>query len=301
MIHEYALEPSLLSSWAANDRDYEEFFREYGLGTPRIFSSFPRKKASKLRSYFLQKCPADSQSLQAMRYTEMVTKLVESLVLREVSELKADSWDQLAKLEDERRPFGVVLSTAAIDTKRSVTPADMYARGSIWNHPSQLSIQRTNEGLSLAVLGLARLATQQVTVIDAYGWNERAIGFMRHLVGCITQNRVNSQIPSVALLYKHNQNSPDTTYIKQEILQGIDVEDINLQLEVLALEEINQNDVFHNRCILTEHGGVIIGHGIDVSGKKEHSDEATLMTTDIYQKKWTQFMKDGCFQIVSRA
>ncbi len=301
MIHEYALEPSLLSSWAANDRDYEEFFREYGLGTPRIFSSFPRKKASKLRSYFLQKCPADSQSLQAMRYIEMVTKLVESLVLRDVSEIKADSWDQLAKLEDERNPFGVVLSTAAIDIERSITPADMYAPDSIWQHPTQLSIQRTNEGLSLAVLDLVRLATQQVTVIDAYGWNDRAIGFMRHLIGCITQNRVNSQIPNVILFYKHNHSSPEAAYVKDKILQGIDLPDINLRLKVLALEEVATNDVLHNRCILTEHGGVTIGHGIDVSGEKEHTDEAFLMGADIFQKKWRQFMEDGCFQIVSRA
>ena len=43
MIYEYALEPAVLTSWASNDRDYAEFLREYGLGTPRIVSSFPKK------------------------------------------------------------------------------------------------------------------------------------------------------------------------------------------------------------------------------------------------------------------
>ncbi len=44
MIYEYALDPAVLSTWASNERDYAEFLREYGLGTPRIISSFPKKK-----------------------------------------------------------------------------------------------------------------------------------------------------------------------------------------------------------------------------------------------------------------
>lgn len=44
MIYEYALDPVVLSTWASNERDYAEFLREYGLGTPRMISSFPKKK-----------------------------------------------------------------------------------------------------------------------------------------------------------------------------------------------------------------------------------------------------------------
>lgn len=67
MIYEYALEPAVLTLWASNNRDYAEFLREYGRGTPRIASSFPMKKATKLRSYLMQHCPQDAQSLAGQR------------------------------------------------------------------------------------------------------------------------------------------------------------------------------------------------------------------------------------------
>lgn len=77
MIHEYAIEPNVILTWASNGRDYAEFFREYGLGTPRIISNFPKSKPAKFRSYLLKHCPANSESLQVQRYIEIVQKIAE--------------------------------------------------------------------------------------------------------------------------------------------------------------------------------------------------------------------------------
>lgn len=138
MIHEYAIEPGVLSAWAENTRDYTEFLREYGLGTPRIISSFPRQKANKLRSYFLQNAPADEQSQKWRRYMEMVNKLVETLVLREVEANQGNDWNDHAKAENARVPFSVIISSEPLGVDESITPATMYEPGSRWNHHDQL-------------------------------------------------------------------------------------------------------------------------------------------------------------------
>ncbi|MCP9269966.1 hypothetical protein M5U04_18230 [Xenorhabdus sp. XENO-1] len=308
MIYEYALEPAVLSSWASNDRDYAESLREYGLGTPRIISSFPMKKASKLRSYLLRHSLEDSQSLTGRRYTEMVSKLVESIVVREVQDHQAANWQEAAVIENRRVPFDVILSSTEIEEGNNITPSSMYSQGSIWNHPDQLDVLRTNAGLLSAVSNLIRLAENKIVIIDPYGWTAKAVNFIRFMLQSITRNRVADRFPAIMLFYKEKRGngnsgggSPSADHVRHQILQGLAGDSSNLQVQVFELRETDDVDVFHNRCILTEHGGVMIGHGISVSGEESHTDEAILMRPDIYQKKWRQFVELNYYEVASEA
>lgn len=308
MIHEYAIEPTVLSAWASSDRDYAEFLREYGLGTPRIVSSFPKKKASKLRSYLLQQSPHDAQSLSGQRYTEMVIKLVEYIVIRDVADHQASAWPEAAVIENHRIPFDVILSSSSIDIKNNVTPASMYLQGSAWNHFGQLYIQRTHAGFLSVIGNLVRLSATHIVIIDPYGWTAEAVGFIRFMINTISHNRLAGYLPKITLFFKEKRGSgnagsgsPSAGHVKNQVMQGLSGELENLQLEVFELREAAAGDVFHNRCILTDHGGVITGHGIGVSGNETHTDEAILMSADIYQKKWRQFIEGNCFEVVSSA
>lgn len=308
MIHEYALEPTVLSDWASNARDYAEFLREYGLGTSRLVSSFPKKKASKLCSYLLQNSPEDPQSLSGQRYTEMVFKIKESVVIRGVADLQTSTWSEAVVIENHRAPFGVILSSSAIDAENNVTPDSMHLPGSAWNHCGQLNMQRTNAGLLSVIGNLARLSEKHIVIIDPYGWSDEAIGFIRYMINSISHNRLTDDFPKITLFYKEKRGgknagngSPSTAHVKSQVMQGLNGEFENFQFEVYELREKAEGDVFHNRCILTEHGGVITGHGIGVSDNEAHTDEAILMRSEIYQKKWQQFIENKCFEVVSSA
>lgn len=308
MINEYALEPEVLASWASDNRDYAEFLREYGLGSPRIVSSFPKRKTSKLRSYLLKHSPQDTQSLAGQRYTEMVLKAVESIVVRDVQVQNAAEWAQAAVVENRRAPFDVILSSTKLQEGNNVTPASMYCQNSIWNHPDQVNFSRTNEGLYHVVRNLIRLADDKVVIIDPFGWTPEAINFIQFMLQSIANNRVSERLPAIVLFYKEKRGggnsgngSPSADHVRQQILQGLTADVSNLQLEVFELRETANNDVFHNRCILTELGGVITGHGISVSGDESHTDEAILMKPEIYQKKWRQFIEQRCFEEASEA
>lgn len=308
MIHEYALDPAVLISWANNDRDYSEFLREYGLGTPRIVSSFPKKKANKLRSYLLKNSPENTQSLTGQRYTEMVLKIVESIVVRDVQVNSDVDWSEAAIVENRRAPFDVILSADEIREGNNVTPTSMYSQGSIWNHPGQINVSRTNEGLLAAVLNLIRLSDNRIVIIDPFGWTSQAIGFIQFMLHSVASNRVSVGLPAILLFYKEKRGSgsggnggPSADYVRQQIFHGLTGDVSNIQLEVFELRETENSDVFHNRCILTEHGGVISGHGIGVSGDELHTDEVILMKPEIYQKKWQQFIDQNCFEKASEA
>lgn len=302
MIHEYALEPAVLAAWASNGRDYAEFLREYGLGTPRLVSSFPKLKPTKFRSYFLQKSPPETDSLKYQRYQEMVLKLAEELVIRESEAAQDVDWIEHVRAENNRLPFDVILSLNPINVGENITPADMYLDGSAWLHCRQKIIKRNFSDLSDSVRGLVRLATDRVIVIDAYGWTAEAIIAMQHIVRLAGEGRVNSKKPVVYLYYRKNRNpaSPSADYVKNEIIKGLRGADPST-LCVLELDETPNSNVFHNRCLLTEHGGVILGHGVGVSNIDTHTDEVTLMESDVYKSKWAQYVSNCCYQVISRS
>lgn len=300
MIHEYALDPDVLVAWASNGRDYAEFLREYGLGTPRLVSSFPKLKPSKFRSYFLQKSPPEIDSLKWQRYQEMVIKLAGELIIRDSGVAQDLDWIENVTAENNRLPFDVVLSSSPIDVGGNVTPITMYLNGSIWLHERQKVIRRNVADLSGAIGGLVRLATDSIVVIDAYGWTVEAIIAMQHIVRLASDGRVNNKNPVVLLCYRKNRNppSPSAGYVKNEIMRGLGGTDPTT-LRVLELDEIPNGNVFHNRCLLTEHGGVILGHGVAVTNIDTHTDEVTLMEADVYHLKWGQFVSNCCYQVIS--
>ncbi|WP_422448529.1 MULTISPECIES: hypothetical protein [unclassified Endozoicomonas] len=300
MLHEYAIAPSLLSYWALTKRDYTEFLREYGLGSPRVVSCFPKTRSSKLRSYFLRNGPADSQSLQSQRYVVMVEKLLETLVVRENTAINDDEWEHQVLIENSRIPFNIILSKQSLGVDHSLTPDSMYDADSPWNHEVQKDIIRTKKGFSEAVYNMLRLSTKQVVIIDPYGWTDEATDLVTYLINNMSIHRVSSRLPYVQLFYKQHTKSPNASFVKKAILEGIET-GMSLDVKVYELEETPNGDVFHNRCILTEHGGISTGHGIGVSEKEVHTDEAFLMKPRIYQKKWDQFIEGNNFTICSQA
>ncbi|MCX0435723.1 hypothetical protein [Aeromonas veronii] len=303
MIHEYALDPELLKAWAANDRDYREFFREYGLGTPRLSSSFPRQKQSKYRSFYLGKSPRDAQSLQARRYEAMVEHLADALVYRDGFECTSNDWCDNVQAEDTRLPFHGVLASNPLDSPRSLTSATMYSDGSLWYHPRQRLVARTYESCSPVLRDMLRLAKDKILIVDPYGWNQRAIEFIGRLINDAFNGRVHSTVPELILCYKSKRDggSPEAGYVKIQIEKLIERQLPGLKLKVYALDNRDGHDVFHNRYLLTELGGVSLGHGVDLSGHEAHTDDMTLLERNVYDEKWRRFVYMTDFTILSQA
>lgn len=300
MIYEYALEPNVLVNWAATTRDYREFLREYGLGNPRVFSSFPKQKASKLRSYLLQSAPPDDQSLHSQRYTEMVTALVDTVVIREITDNNSGIWQQHVHEENTRLPFHAVLTNQPIATPRNITPATMYEAESPWNHARQVNVERVQEQFKCLLINLLRYSSEKIIFVDAYAWNNESIKTISELIKAAFQNRPNRSSPEFFVLFKekHDKSNPSAAIVKNKILEKID---FDISLSVTELIESTNSDVFHNRCVLSELGGIIYGHGLDLPDNYQHTDEVILMEKKIYEKKWNQFVENVLFTIKSKA
>ena len=300
MIYEYALDPEVLINWASNTRDFREFFREYGLGQPRVFSSFPKQKVNKLRSYLLQYTPADTQSIHSKRYTEMVTALTEAVVLREINENTSGVWQQDVLEEHARLAFHAVLTNQPLAIPDNITPETMYEVGSVWNHSRQVNVERVQEEFQRVLINLLRYSSEKIVFVDAYAWNNDSIITIAELIKGSFQKKPNCNVPEFVVLFKEkfDKSNPNAAFVKNKILEKID---LDISLSVIELIESTSSDVFHNRCVLSELGGVIYGHGLDLTDNYQETDEAILMEKQIYEKKWNQFVENVLFTIQSKA
>ncbi|BCE02794.1 hypothetical protein [Marinicellulosiphila megalodicopiae] len=298
MIYEYAIEPEIIIEWSKNTRDFREFFDKYGLGSPRIFSSFPKGKPNKLRTYLLENGPDENK-----RYIEMVNYLIKSLVLRSGNCSNEKDWVKKVVHESNQKPFGVVLTNTSLGIQRSVTLSSMYDLESLWHHKDQKSIQRTSDGISSVISNLFSLSTKKIVIIDPYGWTSDFIKQIQILINDIKMGRINNELPKVIVYFQKSKkgDNPNADYVSDEIIKGLSECVENFTIDVYELTENDNSDEFHNRCVLTEHGGVMLGHGIGIKGEEFKTDDAVLLKSEIFYKKWDQFVENNTFEVVSRS
>ena len=103
------------------------------------------------------------------------------------------------------------------------------------------------------------------------------------------------------IFYKENRqdSSPSPEYIKNKLRLGLNNIAKTLEITICQIKETDQSDAFHNRYILNELGGIQLGHGLDLSGKEHHTDEAILLAKDVYMKRWEQFYYPDQFEILN--
>lgn len=302
MIYEFALDPELLLKWAESRRDYREYFREYGSGTPRIFSSFPRQKFTKLRSYLLKKLD-DSHSIEVkQRYTEMVIELEKALICREIENLTADTdWHSLVKSENDRNPFDAILSSKVVDTERILIQETMYD-STLWDKQDRLSPQRTEESFLQDFGNFILLTSSELVIVDPYCWKEKSINLISNFLNLISRKRVNQLKPKVSVFFSNvGQRRSTTNYVKGKIIEGLVDSLKSIELMVYELEELPDSDVFHNRCIFNEYCGICVPHGFDLSGNVKHTDDVFILSHDQYVKKRNQFIDNLGFNIITQA
>lgn len=101
MIYEYALEPEMVAAWG--DRHNHRFFlREFGLGSGRLVSKYPKAWAKKVWDSF-----DGASQMDRKRLEELLVRLKETMVKRKdpVWDDAQESWLENALAEHARHHF----------------------------------------------------------------------------------------------------------------------------------------------------------------------------------------------------
>ena len=311
MIYEYTIEPDVIILWASSTRDYKDFLDRFGLGTSRFVSSFPKSKKGKLRSYLLSKSPSTGSEFDKLRYVEMITFICERIICREViinsGAQNTSLWSAVVRGENEKNQFDVVISTNDLSLPNNVTPENMYddIKYSIWQHEIQRSFQRTRVDLTEHIKTLFRYSTEQIVIVDPYCYKTNSLSFLAAIINTSFDKRLCQELPKIKIIYKDGYKdslAAKATHTKRELLSKLNKNFENISLGIVVLKENKESkkahEHFHNRYILTEHGGVSLGIGTDLSENEYHTDEITLLSKKVYKKRYRQFVEDCVYDII---
>lgn len=297
MIHEYFIEPNLIYKWAKDPRDTKKFFNEIGLGSPRLLSTFPRSKRSKLRGELLKNAPADLGDVAKTRLDEFVNEVASFSIERAVSEGLPNDWFEAAECEVLARSPDLVIATTScsnLSISQWITEDAIYYEPSKYDAPRQLTPNRGAESLAFAIANLLRYSNK-IVVVDPYLYKKSGINSVKCFIQTALENRVNEKLVTLQLLF--DAEKADAKHVLNQ-LSG-EAKNNNLKIEALAITEKLGGEKFHNRYVLTELAGVDFGVGTD-EGENHHSDDLTLLSRERYNKRWLQYWNAEGFEIAER-
>lgn len=281
MIYEYALEPEMVAAWG--DRHNHRFFlREFGLGSGRLLSRYPKKWTKKVWDSF----PGGSDMDKA-RLTELLARLQETMIKRNnfVWDENA-TWLNNAEQEHARHQFRAVLARNNLagrpeilcEDGLTVTPCPR------WDSPHGITVNRKAPEMATAVRQMLACC-RWVKFIDPHLWPGKSSykdslqTFMEILAG----NRPVSPPESIEIHTKLLDSTSDIILNRfQEVIP------IGLTVTLYQWQERPGGQGLHNRYILTDLGGVSFHHGLD-TGADGETDDLTRLDFEQYLFRCSQY------------
>ena len=305
MIYEVAIDPEVLLEWAQNERDTFFYYKDYGSGTPRILSTFPKSKVHKLRSYLIKKINVLEKVEDQIRYEEMVKSLG---IGRHVHQRNCENIDSsiswYENVASQSPPFDIVLTKQSIECKNSISLKDLY-NSDVYKLKNEVSFSRNSEDFIKVIKNLLQLTSERVIVIDPYAYTDDAIKVIADMLIELSKRRNKSKHVEFTVVYKgkierNADKAPYAKAYKQLLLKKLSEPLENITIKVLHIAENEGSDAFHNRYILNELTGIKLGYGLGFKeDKKHHTDEASILDDDIYNKLWRKYVTQLEFDIVS--
>lgn len=324
MIYEYALDPELIIPWALNQRDYSEFIEAFGIGTTRIPSIvIPFKR---WKSLIMQKT-SSLDDIQAGMVIDLINAIKEKYIDRQG--INGEWYENVIK-EHNRFPFDYILvkDKSKCNTKKTIVQDDIYNDIKIknvdnkkWDHPTQKLVECTTEKMIQVIQNMLGLASH-VILIDPYlgakrNGEQQNPNIIIELIRASLRNNTAKLPVKFEIIYssvksKDKEGKPKYRMNpnKDQIQDGISAEDLFYKPEDLYIKldenpdylsesiDLSVKDIYekwkglriHNRYILTDIGGVILGKGIEPS-YFNHKDEFILLNGDIYRQKWKDYIE----------
>lgn len=297
MIHEYALEPKLVSTWV--DSEFcSLIISQFGFGTGRLISSYPNSQEWKryiYKSYDESQPEPVSDKDKAHREHQkkklevLANQLCDPLIKRKNVRWDTNKgWIDNVCTEHMRRPFKAVITYKLANEDQGVIPFNSLFNSDLWHAPSVCIIKRNAQSID-AVSALLKNC-KRVVFIDPYfnpkeeRYRDSYKEFIRRVV-CMRDDINEVSVEFLTCLGKQDREKKRKLNLKkicEKYLPSITPRGLKVTIE--NIQEKDDGEKIHNRYILTDIGGVIFPVGLDI---KPTSESSLLYEHDI--KNWQSF------------
>lgn len=291
MIHEYALDPDVISDW----QNFRYFVDSFGVSEGRLISQFPKHWKRLVYEAVGKKHPT---AIERARIEERLRRIDDRLLKKSRHFIGEKDWISNAVETNNAQPFYAIITTQKQQgTNNLLIAEDVDKDNPLWNIKAQKSVPRTASDLAQAVRPLLEIA-EEIIFIDPYFYPNE-IRFRRPLEKFLQTALPNSskikrieyhvkvkfENESQRITYGHNFDTACQDKLPSIIPDGFSV-------TFIRWKERQGGKDFHARYILTERGGVLIENGLDDDdddGGKFTS--VVLLSSEIHQQIWNDFQK----------
>ncbi|HEC03694.1 MAG TPA: hypothetical protein ENI81_09180 [Phycisphaerales bacterium] len=314
MIYEFAVEPALVASW--HDRSAYRFFDgKFGLGTKRALCRFPGKRWRRLVLGEFQKFftnPEDKAKKQAAkkRLDALIRHLEHGSTQRNHSWNQDSNWLDCALCEHARRPFqGIVVlqSPDGVDLPEYILDATTLSEEDmLWNPPARSTPREASELLTDITPLLHHV--RNIRLIDPYfdcredRWKNLLLGLLDIAQnGRAADESITVEIhTSVDREFDRNrvqdeESEREEAKLLVESIKNAVSSVLNGQTKFYVFVWSDRNyhttEKLHNRWILTETGGILLGHGLDTPGKG--TDDPSLLSKNQWEHRCSIYAKES--------
>ena len=293
MIHAFAIEPRLVATWGRR-AEFRYIHDKFGLGTPRVLLELPKFSTWKKAVY---------DTARELGLSDEDMKRVEELfrVFAEHKHRRGDSiyegvrsWLENAEQEHVRRPFTGILAT---ENPRSngvvLVPEQLDAGSPRWTCPHGATTQRTADAIATT---LAEMLTncRELHLIDPHFGpeNARHRKVLQAFMDVLARGGVQLELIRVHCGDKNDNFERDAQAMAGRLPFGVTV-------EFVRWRERAGGEEFHNRYVLTDVGGVMLGVGLD-AGSAGATDDVLILPRPQYELHWRQYVNETAFDCVDR-
>lgn len=294
MIHAYAIEPACVVAWS-DRRSFRLVSGQFGLGTPRVMLPIPKySKWAKLVAEASQ--GANLSELDKTRLTELVKQLGVRRARRVGIQYDSDvDWLENAEREHHRHPMGAIIATGNPRGHVAVLlESDVGDDGhALWYRPRAATPNRTPEGIAQAVAAMVDCCDELHLVDPHFGPEMNK--WRRVLVKILELVSARRSGPPTMIVV-HCSNKAALSFFQDEanaMARGIPS---GVRVRFKRWKQRPIGEKFHNRYLLTDLGGVVLGVGLD-AGSSEETDDLNLMDATQFNHRWDQFNGSCVFDL----
>jgi len=281
MLHEYALDPVVLSNW----HSFRYFYEKFGVAHGRLISRFPKKW--KRMAY--EAC-GGCGDIERKRIEEKLSDIDVKLLSTRRSYDSSLAWLNNAEWQHNLDPFHAIISNSNPRNIDAVLIADELDESlPLWNVLREICVSRKAEVLAKCLAKFLQNSTE-ILFVDPHfrPYEVRYKNVLKELIALVVIS--NSKLKRIEYHLKENPQAT-AEFFKRECCDKIPaIVPHGIEIIFIRWKQKDGGESLHPRYILTDRGGVRIEHGLDEGDEGETTDIG-LLDEALYRQRWTDFQK----------
>jgi len=280
MLLEYALDPSLLGTWA----ELRFYVAQFGVSKGRLISEYPIDWKAMVRDEAKKK----AKDREFLRIIEMLTRLDEKMLPRDGVFDDAKSWFKNAIDENRRAPFHAIVTTTRSGATQNLINGlelDPTDPPKLWDAPTSVNVRRIAADMAACVGRLLSIATE-IVFIDPY-FSPRAtktIDPLKAFLAAMAQRTSRQNMPTKLEFHAGNQD------VGSDYQSLLDMKVKPCLPSGVSMRVIRWNKAeLHNRYIITDRGGVMFGWGLGQDSSVANSHDTVSL---LDEKTCSEILQD---------